>query len=242
MAEEIMKEEQWKIPPLFHPSGVVFDMDGLMLDTERIIKYSWDVWGERMGYENFGDNIYQTLGKSRVQRNAYFLGKYGSDFPLQDFLDGYHQVYYEYEQVHGIPKKEGLTDLLEVLKRKGIPLAVATSTHQEHSLPEIKRQGILPYFQYVITGDMVSRGKPDPEIYSLACEKLGVKPEETLALEDSYSGIRSAHAAGMKVIMIPDLLRDEAPVADCLYGKMESLTVAARWLQGEVDNAHNIYT
>ena len=76
---------QWIIPPKFPFRGVVFDMDGLMIDTERVIRYSWDVMGEKMGYVRFGDNIFQTLGMSRVQRNHYFLEKYGEDFPLQSF-------------------------------------------------------------------------------------------------------------------------------------------------------------
>lgn len=222
--------EQWIIPPAMRPQAVVFDMDGLMVDTERIIKYSWDVTGERLGYQNFGDNILHTLGKNREQRNAYFLRTYGENFPLQDFLDGYHQVYARYEQEHGIPQKKGLKKLLETLQRMEIPMAVATSTHGEHAIPELKRQGVLEYFRAVITGDQVTKGKPDPEIYAAACKALQAEPEKSLALEDSYNGIRSAAAAGMKVIMIPDLLTDEGPVADCLFGKMESLEQVASWL------------
>lgn len=221
---------QWIIPPIFPVKGVVFDMDGLMLDTERVIKYSWDVTGAQLGYEKFGDNIYNTLGMSRKQRDCYFLGKYGENFPLQKFLDGYHQVYQNYEKTHGIPKKQGLVEFLDFLDKRGIPMAVATSTHQEHSVPELKRQGIFHYFQKVITGDMVEKGKPDPEIYSKACKALEVIPEEAIALEDSYNGIRSAYRAGMKAIMVPDLLQDEEPVKECLYGKMESLSAVMQWM------------
>lgn len=221
---------QWIIPPAMRPEAVVFDMDGLMVDTERVIKYTWDVTGERMGYKHFGDNILHTLGKNRDQRNEYFLRTYGKDFPLQEFLDGYHQVYAQYEQEHGIPQKKGLIKLLDTLQKMEIPMAVATSTHGEHAIPELKRQGVLHYFETVITGDQVTRGKPDPEIYATACRKLNAAPEKSLALEDSYNGIRSAAAAGMKVIMIPDLLTDEEPVADCLFGKMESLEQVAGWL------------
>lgn len=222
---------QWIIPDYFPIEGVVFDMDGLMIDTERIIKYSWDVMGEKMGYSRFGDNIFQTLGLSRVQRNEYFLKKYGDDFPLQEFLDGYHQVYAEYERQYGIPKKTGLLELLEYLKNHGVPMAVATSTHQEHSVPELEKQGILPYFKEIVTGDMVNAGKPDPEIYRTACDRMGVDPSATVALEDSYNGIRSAYRAGMKVIMIPDLLEEDAPIKEFLYGKMESLQKVQEWME-----------
>ncbi|MBS6196710.1 MAG: HAD family phosphatase [Clostridiales bacterium] len=222
---------KWKIPSYFEVSGVVFDMDGLMLDTERVIKYSWEMMGKKLGYPDFGENILNTLGRNREWRNRYFTEKYGKDFPLQEFLDGYHRIYEEYEREHGIPKKKGLLELLELLKEKQIPMAVATSTHQEHSVPELKKQGIFSYFQEIVTGDMVERGKPDPQIYRTACEKLGVLPEKAIALEDSYSGIRSAHSAGMKVIMIPDLLADNDPVKECLYGKMESLSMVAQWMR-----------
>lgn len=225
---------QWIIPPVFRPEAVVFDMDGLMVDTERVIKYTWDVTGKKMGYENFGDHILHTLGKSRAQRDAYFLKTYGKDFPLQEFLDGYRKVYAEYEREHGIPPKKGLTKLLETLSERGIPMAVATSTHSEHALPLLQRQGVLDYFQTVVTGELVTRGKPDPQIYRMACKRLGVDCGRALALEDSYSGIRSAAAAGMKVIMIPDLLTDEEPVRECLFGKMESLEAVAEWLVREV--------
>ena len=222
---------QWKIPQHFPLKAVVFDMDGLMLDTERVIMHSWDITGDKLGYENFGKNIYHTLGMSRKQRDSYMLEKYGHDFPLEEFIDEYHRKYREYEQTYGIPKKKGLVSLLEYMKSQGIPMAVATSTHQIHSIPALETQGILPYFQKVITGDMVKKGKPDPEIYRKACEALGVVPENALALEDSYNGIRSAYRAGMKVIMVPDLLVDDEPVIECLYGKMESLSMVEEWLR-----------
>lgn len=225
------------IPALFPIKGVIFDMDGLMLDTERIIQYSWERTGEELGYSHFGKNILNTLGMSRVQRNRYFLEKYGEDFPLQRFTDRYHEIYHAYEQEHGIPKKKGLVLLLELLKNRQIPMAVATSTHSEHTIPELKRQGIDGYFQEIITGEMVEKGKPSPEIYRLACKKLGVRPEEALALEDSYNGIRSAYEAGIKVLMIPDILTEEAPVRECLYGKMESLETVAKWIAGDTERS-----
>lgn len=223
--------EFWITEDKFSPKAVVFDMDGLMLDTERIIKYSWDITGEQLGYGKLGDNIKNTLGMNRTQRNAYFLKKYGGDFPLNAFLDGYHQVYYEYEREKGIPKKEGLLSLLDYLKQKNIPMAVATSTHQIYAKETLKKQGIFYYFQEIITGDCVEQGKPHPAIYTLACERLRVHPFAALALEDSYNGIMSAGEAGMKVIMVPDLLEDETPVRKYLYGKLKTLEEVKKWIE-----------
>lgn len=233
------KEKYW-IKEDFFPKAVVFDMDGLMLDTERIIKYSWDVTGENLGYGKLGDDIKNTLGMNRDQRNAYFLGKYGDKFPLDAFLDGYHQVYYEYEKKNGIPKKEGLLSLLDCLKKEKIPMAVATSTHQKYAIDALKEQGIFSYFQEIITGDCVEFGKPNPAIYALACERLKVNPCFALALEDSYNGILSAARAGMKVIMIPDLLEDETPVQEYLYGKLKTLEYVKKWIEEKnFENKHN---
>lgn len=224
------KEKYWIKADNFFPKAVVFDMDGLILDTERIIKYSWDVTGENLGYGKLGENIKNTLGMNRVQRNAYFLDKYGEDFPLEAFLDGYHQVYHSYEKEKGIPKKEGLLSLLDYLKKKDIPMAVATSTHQKYAKAALKEQGIFHYFQEIVTGDCVEYGKPHPAIYELACKKLRVEPYFALALEDSYNGIISAGKAEMKVIMIPDLLEDETPVKEYLYGKLKTLEDVKKWM------------
>ena len=224
------KEKYWIKSDDFFPKAVVFDMDGLMLDTERIIKYSWDVTGENLGYGKLGENIKNTLGMNRALRNDYFLKKYGEDFPLDAFLDGYHQVYYEFEKEKGIPKKEGLLSLLDYLKKEDIPMAVATSTHQKYAKAALKKQDIFSYFQEIITGDCVEQGKPHPAIYVLACEKLKVNPSSALALEDSYNGIISAGKAGMKVVMIPDLLEDETPVKEYLYGKLKTLEDVKKWM------------
>lgn len=213
--------------------GVVFDMDGLMFDSERIVKYSWDVAGERMGYGKLGDNIFYTLGFHVDKRKRHFKDKYGEDFPFEQFRDEYRKAFWEYEKKNGLPAKKGLHELLDVLSRKKIPMAVATSSSHEYAKNNLRREGIEAYFTAVITGNMVSDAKPSPEIYLKACEALHVSPAYTLALEDSYNGIRSAKGAGMITVMIPDLLTDSSPVDDLLDGKMESLLAVAGWIEDE---------
>ncbi len=214
--------------------AVVFDMDGLMFDSERVIQYSWNVVGRRMGYGNLGDdNILNTLGFNRDTRRNYFKERYGSDFPYEQFYDDYRIAFREYVAANGLPVKEGLHELLEVLNDKGILMAVATSSGYEHALENLKNEGVEHYFKAMITGNMVTHAKPAPEIYEKACQALGVEPGYAVALEDSYNGIRSAHRAGMYTIMIPDLLKDTAPVRECLDCKMDSLLDVAVWLQME---------
>ncbi|MGN0400276.1 MAG: HAD family hydrolase [Blautia sp.] len=211
--------------------GVVFDMDGLMFDSERIVKYSWDVAGEEMGYGKLGDNIVNTLGFNVERRKAYFRKKYGEDFPFEQFRDTYRAAFHRYETEHGIPAKKGLHQIIKVLKECEIPMAVATSSSHDYAMNNLEREGIAGVFTCIITGGMVKEAKPSPEIYRKACEGLNIQPEYGLALEDSYNGIRSAHDAGMVTIMIPDLLKDSSPVDGILDGKMDSLLEAAEWIR-----------
>ena len=210
--------------------GVVFDMDGLMFDSERIVQLSWDQAGELMGLGRLGHNIYHTLGFNREKRKEYFKEKYGEAFPFEKVQELYRQCFQEYVKENGLPVKEGLHEILDFLWREGIPMAVATSSGQEHAEVNLKREGIFQYFQAVISGNMVSKGKPWPEIYEKACRALNLLPEQVLALEDSYSGLRAAHAAGMITVMVPDLLTDSSCVDEILDGKMGSLLEVRDWI------------
>lgn len=211
-------------------AGVVFDMDGLIFDSERIVQYSWNIAGERMGYGPLGDNIYHTLGFNRKRREEYFSKKYGEDFPFEKFQETYRNIFQEYVRENGLPPKKGLHELLEYLREEQLPMAVATSSSQEHALGNLEREGILEYFQAVITGNMVEKAKPHPEIYLRACQALGLLPEKVLALEDSYNGLESAHKAGMITVMVPDLLWDSSCVDQILDGKADSLLEVRDWI------------
>ena len=207
--------------------AVVFDMDGLMFDSERMIQRSWDVVGVKMGFGKMGKDIYHTLGLNNAERERYFKSAYGEDFPYLEFRENYRAEVARDTRENGTPVKKGLYELLEVLKEKQMKLAVATSSSYENTVELLKETKVYSYFQEIVTGNMVEHSKPAPDIYQKACEKLGVLPEHALALEDSYNGIRSGYAAGMKVIMIPDLLTDSSCVDDLLFVKMESLAEVA---------------
>ena len=190
--------------------AVVFDMDGLMFDSERYVQKSWDIAGERLGYGPLGHNIVN---------------------PFDKFLDGYRDAYYELVE-DGVPAKKGLHEILKVLREKGLKIGVATSSSEEHAVSNLKREGIFDYFDSVITGNMIEHGKPEPDIYIEACRQLKVDPSKAIALEDAINGIRSAHGAGMNPVMIPDIVQDTSKVDDILFGKCESLLEFAEILQG----------
>lgn len=211
--------------------AVVFDMDGLMFDSERMIQRSWDVVGVKMGFGKMGKDIYHTLGLNNAERERYFKSAYGEDFPYLEFRENYRAEVARDTRQNGTPVKKGLYELLEVLKEKQMKLAVATSSSYENTVELLKETKVYSYFQEIVTGNMVEHSKPAPDIYQKACEKLNVLPEHALALEDSYNGIRSGYAAGMKVIMIPDLLTDSSCVDELLFAKMESLAEVAEALR-----------
>ena len=175
--------------------AVVFDMDGLMFDSERMIQRSWDVVGVKMGFGKMGKDIYHTLGLNNAERERNFKSAYGEDFPYLEFRENYRAEVARDTRENGTPVKKGLYELLEVLKEKQMKLAVATSSSYENTVELLKETKVYSYFQEIVTGNMVEHSKPAPDIYQKACEKLGVLPEHALALEDSYNGIRSGYAA-----------------------------------------------
>lgn len=211
-------------------AGIVFDMDGLMYDTERIIMEAWNKTGEEMGYGPLGFHIFHTLGMSRTGRKEYFLRELGEDFPYDEFQERYAAETYR-RTASSVPIKAGLYELLDFLKKEGYLTAVATSSSRESAHRKLKSSHLENYFDVLVCGDMVKKAKPDPEIYTIACEKLKNPPELLLALEDSKNGLKSALAAGMKAIMIPDLIKDCPEVEPYLEAKLDRLDKVIPFLQ-----------
>lgn len=204
-------------------SGLIFDMDGLLLDSERIVKRSWEEAGEEMGVSHMGEHIFHTLGLNRASRNVYFRSALGGDFNIEEFSERAGRCFYRIVEEEGMPLKPGVRELLSYAKTCGYKLAVATSSSRDYSIKMLKLAGIYQYFDGGVFGDMVENSKPDPEIYSKACKSIGMKPGWCLAFEDSPAGVRSAHAAGLKVILVPDLVEPPEEVASLAYKKCGSL-------------------
>lgn len=187
-------------------TALVFDMDGLLLDSERIVKRSWEDAGEAMGLSHMGEHIYHTLGLNRKGRDAYFREALGENFNIEEFSRHAGSHFYQIVEREGMPLKPGAEELLTYAKNYGYKIAVATSSSRDYSIKMLKSVGIYKYFDGGVFGDMVHHTKPDPEIYAKACAAIAMQPEHCLALEDSPAGVCSAHAAGLKVIVVPDLL------------------------------------
>lgn len=197
--------------------ALIFDMDGLLFDSERVVQRSWNIAGNELGFGLVGENIYNTLGMNLKSRTDYFKRVYGMDFPMDRFAERTREIYYAIAREEGVPLKPGVRALLEYGKQHGYKMGVATSSRQVHAVNAMKEKGIYDYFDNCVFGDMVENAKPDPEIYETACQKLGTEAQNAMALEDAPNGIRSASQAGMYAVMIPDLVQPDEVMKRTAY-------------------------
>lgn len=203
--------------------ALVFDMDGLIFDSEKIVQRAWNIAGQELGLGKIGEHIYHTIGMNAMRRKQYFLENVSLDFPFDAFTARTREVFREIADREGIAMKPGAKELIESAKKKGYRLAVATSSSRVHASKLLKEAGIYDYFDGIVFGDMVSHSKPDPEIYRKACEEIRVSPEESIAFEDAPSGVRSASAAGLRVVIVPDLVQPSEEIRELAWKQLESL-------------------
>ncbi|MGN0313211.1 MAG: HAD family hydrolase [Fusicatenibacter sp.] len=187
-------------------TGVVFDMDGVIFDTERLCLHCWKTLAEQFGVNDVEPMFLKCVGTNVNKTREIVLEAQGEDFPFEEYRVRSSELFHKIEQEEGIPLKTGVKELLSWLKSKEIPVGLASSTRKAAVEKELKDAGLFPYFDVIVGGDMAAKSKPDPEIYLRACREMKMEPKELYAVEDSYNGIRSAYAAGMHPIMVPDLL------------------------------------
>ena len=208
----------------------IFDMDGLMFDTERVFVSAWDYVGEKMGLGKAGYMCIRTLGMNTPACEQAWRDEFGDEVDL-DALWRYSREFVEdYYRKNAVSVKPGLYQLLTYLKNKGYKLAVASSTKRYQVERHLNSANVRQYFDAVICGDMVEKSKPEPDIYLKAAAALGALPEDCCALEDSRNGLLSAHAAGMQAIMVPDLWQPDDTVKQFILGPFESLLEVRDWL------------
>lgn len=197
-------------------AAVVFDMDGVLLDTEPLYREAMVVACRDLGFEMTPELHAAQIGIPLDAGDDLMRAAFGPDFPLERYNDYTHRIM-QALMAGGLSVKPGARELLAKLQRRGVPAAVATSTANPAAENQLREAGLRDFLATVVTRTDVDNGKPHPEPYRRAAERLGVAPGLCLAIEDSPNGIRSAHAAGLLPVMVPDLLdpSDEV-VAMCL--------------------------
>lgn len=189
--------------------GVIFDMDGLIFDTERLVKLSWSSASKILGLPDVGEHIYYTLGTNRKSRNIYFKEHFGEDFPIEEFTTLVHSEFNKIVKERGIALKTGFLDLATTLKDRQIKMALATSSSELYATKLLKDKNIYSYFTAFAFGDGVKNSKPNPEIYLKATNLLAIETNKLIALEDAPIGVEAAVNAKLKTIMIPDLVQPD---------------------------------
>ena len=204
--------------------AVVFDMDGLMFDTERLWLDAVKKTNEVYGYNVPLELIIECMGKRKDLIDLKLKEELGENFDTDKFLKLNRKFMDEDVALNGLKIKRGLKELIAFLKSKNIKIAVASSSKFEKIQTRFKEANIdINDFDYIIGGDMVTSPKPDPQIYLKSCEVLNVNPKNAIALEDSDSGIRSAASAGMKAILIPDIKKPSEEILKLAYKKLDNL-------------------
>ena len=203
--------------------AVIFDMDGVLFNTEIMSSQAWFQLAEEMHLGDITELTRDCIGRNRTDIILQFQKKFGQDFDAEEFLTKGRNLTRERIQREGLPLMKGTVEILQYLKENGYMIGVASSSSTGTVMGHMKLSGLLPYFQAIIGGDQVTLSKPRPDIYLKACETIHMPPEEVIAVEDSPNGIRAAYAAGMKPVMIPDLVQPDAEIQSLLYRKYDSL-------------------
>ncbi len=186
--------------------SAVFDMDGLMFDTERLVYDNWQRMMDEIGLPYDIEVFKQTVGRRKKEVELFYRATYGNDFPYWELAGKGRAMYVRRVKQEGIPVKPGLYEILERLKERGVRIALATSTSRHTAELNLRLAKVLDYFDALVCGEEVTNGKPHPEVFLTAAQKLGLAPGDCAALEDSINGVKSAYAAGMITVMVPDLL------------------------------------
>ena len=201
----------------------IFDLDGTLIDTEKIYRMLWPKAVADMG-RTFTDEQYLSLRSlGRPFAPQRFKEWYGEDFDYDEARRIRKRYFDSYISEHGIQKKKGAIELLSFLKEKGIITAIATATDLERAKEYMDMTGLSGHFDKIISATMVDEGKPSPKVYNYACEQLKLSPRECVAVEDAPNGITSAYKAGLSVIMVPDQSEPDEEIEKMLSFKVRSL-------------------
>lgn len=192
--------------------AAIFDLDGTLLDTERLALQAGYATLTQLGVPHHAGLLERQIGKDGASGARAIAAIYGDSFPIADFIARWDQLFMELLD-QGIPLRPGASALLDQLASLGLSRAIATSSARASATKKLAQTGLAHHFGAVVTFDCVTRPKPDPEAFLLAADRLGADPTRCIAFEDSDTGARAAHAAGMIVVQVPDMVATTGPHA-----------------------------
>ena len=217
--------------------AVIFDMDGVLIDTEKYLNIYWRQAAKEAGFEMTNEHALQIRSLAAKYAGPYLQSIFGKEFDYEKIRARRKELMKDQLAKTGIEKKPGVDEILDYLHEKGIKTAVATATDEVRAKAYLSEIGIYEKFDRVICATMVENGKPAPDIYLYACKQIGEKPEDCIAVEDSPNGIKSASDAGLRPVMVPDLTQPTDEEWKRILAKVDSLVELKNVIEKENENA-----
>lgn len=215
-----------------NPLNVIFDMDGVIFDSERFYIDCNVIAAEKVGLDRMEQTAYHCIGITEQETERKLWQEYGADAPVEEFLQESRRIFKERYNEFGLPLKEGVVELLQFLQENHAKVAIASSTEVNSVKTELRDAGLIDYFDVIVGGNMVAASKPAPDIFLRAAKDLQKDIKDCYIIEDSFNGVRAARKAGGKVFMVPDILQPTEEIrmlTDRVFG---SLTEVREYFKG----------
>lgn len=211
--------------------AVIFDMDGVIFDSERAVMECWKRVAKIHKIEKIEEAVLACTGTTMKKTKEIMLERYGKEFTYDTYAKEASVLFHQKYDGGRLPVKKGVVLLLTFLKEEGKKIALASSTRKQSVMSELSEAGLLEYFDAIICGDMVEKSKPEPDIFLKACDALEVLPEKSYGIEDSYNGIRALAAGHLHPIMVPDLREPTEEIKQLAETVQKDLIKVKEYLQ-----------
>lgn len=203
--------------------AVVLDMDGVVTDTEKLLVRYWRKAAGDLGYTMTREQALELRSLAARYAEPYLKDRFGEDFSYRKVRARRKELMDDHIDIYGVDIKPGVKELISYLKENGYMIAVATATDYDRAVSYLEKAGVYKCLDALCCGPSVEHGKPEPDIYLYAAQKLGLEPKECLAVEDSPNGVKSAYRANMHTVMIPDLTQPDPELKKLIYRKCDDL-------------------